>query len=50
MCLFRKGQCTLAIIGNGFDLTHGFSTTYEAFSKSISEPSLEAVPIGANVV
>ena len=41
MCLFRKGQRTLAIIGNGFDLAHGFSTTYETFSKSTSAPSLE---------
>lgn len=41
MCSISKDQCTLAIIGNGFDLAHGFSTTYEAFSENVSAPSLE---------
>ena len=41
MCLFHKGQHTLAIIGNGFDRAHGFATTYRDFAENTSAPSLK---------
>ena len=41
MCLFHKGRHTLAVIGNGFDLAHGFSTSYRDFVKNTSAPSLD---------
>lgn len=41
MCLLNNSCHTLAIIGNGFDLAHGFSTTYEEFASKTSAPSLE---------
>lgn len=34
MCCFRKTPRTLAIIGNGFDLNHGYKTDYKSFVDS----------------
>ncbi len=31
---------TLAIIGNGFDLAHGYRTRYESFSESVDDAAL----------
>lgn len=37
----RKKLQTLAIIGNGFDLSHGYSTDYKSFSKNTNAPCLD---------
>lgn len=43
MRLFRRKKPfkTLAIIGNGFDLAHGYSTDYRTFVEKISSPYLD---------
>lgn len=42
MALFgKKNYKTLAIIGNGFDLAHGFQTGYKSFVAHTTDPSLE---------
>lgn len=40
MHLFRKRYKTLAIIGNGFDLNHGYRTDYKTFAANTQHPSL----------
>ncbi len=37
----RKKFHTLAIIGNGFDLAHGYNTDYNSFSKNVNAPCLD---------
>ncbi|MBQ8836820.1 MAG: hypothetical protein IJ002_04855 [Clostridia bacterium] len=37
----RKNFRTLAIIGNGFDLAHGYNTDYNSFSKNVAAPCLD---------
>lgn len=39
MCLFKNK--TLAIIGNGFDIAHGYHTQYKSFVENTSHPSLD---------
>lgn len=43
MCIFKRKTSfkTLAIIGNGFDLAHGYATDYRTFAESTSSPYLE---------
>lgn len=36
-----KRPRTLAIIGNGFDLNHGYLTDYKSFAKSTNDPDLQ---------
>lgn len=41
MCHVKsKMPKTLAIIGNGFDLAHGYRTRYESFSESVDDAAL----------
>ncbi len=40
MHLFRKRYKKLAIIGNGFDLNHGYRTDYKTFAANTQHPSL----------
>lgn len=37
----RRNPKTLAIIGNGFDLNHGYKTDYGSFAEKVKDPSLE---------
>ena len=43
MCRFKRKKAfkTLAIIGNGFDLVHGYATDYRTFAESTSSPYLD---------
>lgn len=41
MRLLRKKFTTLAIIGNGFDLNHGYKTDYKSFVEHSNEPCLK---------
>ena len=41
MSLFTKKPQTLAIIGNGFDMNHGYNTDYKSFVSKTKDPSLE---------
>lgn len=41
MRLFKKRYTKLAIIGNGFDLNHGYRTDYQTFAVNTEHPSLE---------
>lgn len=43
MCKIRRKKTfkTLAIIGNGFDMAHGYATDYRTFAESTSSPYLE---------
>lgn len=43
MCKFKRKKAfkTLAIIGNGFDMAHGYATDYRTFAESTSSPYLE---------
>ena len=41
MRTLKKQYGTLAIIGNGFDLAHGYKTSYEAFSENTNAESLK---------
>lgn len=38
--LSKDKVTTLAIIGNGFDMAHGYRTDYKSFSESVNHPSL----------
>lgn len=40
MC-FSKKYKTLAIIGNGFDMAHGYATGYRSFAENTPDPSLD---------
>ncbi len=41
MSFLRRQPQTLAIIGNGFDLNHGYKTNYEDFINTVSHPDLD---------
>ena len=38
----KKNYKTLAIIGNGFDIAHGYKTDYRSFVEKTSNQSLDA--------
>ncbi len=40
-CKKKKISRTLAIIGNGFDIAHGYHTGYQSFVENTSSPSLD---------
>lgn len=43
MCISKRKSVfkTLAIIGNGFDMAHGYNTDYEAFANNVSSSYLD---------
>ena len=41
MLLFKKHRHKLAVIGNGFDLAHGYDTLYRSFASNTSSPALD---------
>lgn len=41
MRFLKKKPEILAIIGNGFDLNHGFKTDYRSFIENVKDPALE---------
>ena len=44
----RKKFQALAIIGNGFDLAHGYNTDYNSFSKNVNAPCLDEFKMFCN--
>ena len=41
MSLFKKAPHTLAIVGNGFDMNHGYKTDYKSFAQCSNDPCLQ---------
>ena len=41
MRIINENRHTLAIIGNGFDMVHGYKTDYQSFVEQINDPDLD---------